>query len=1359
MLLVRHTDERFGFTQRLFAIFSALVLLQVFLPSLSASAANAGVGDGATVSYTENAAAVLAGAGLTVTGGPFDGKYIEFAIGSQAASDVLSLQKVQTPVIDDGVVSVVGNQIYVGDNTTAKPFASIDETKNGTNGQPLRINFTSAFGNSGFENATVGAITVDDGNTSPPSISTRLAGWTIVGLGNQNHFINLGVTSLGGFVSDDSNNTYPANTTNRDNNIPDSATFSAEITTSVKNEGEKSLRLFSTMGTKVGCDVVHGPAAVSEPFAAAQGDVISFDWSAADGGDDYDAYGYIVNTTTGAQTEVIDSNGISQPWTTTSANIPVTGNYRFVFVNGTHDRTCGKVAGGSLYIDNIRVVGTLATAANVQKVARLLTYASTSDNPAATRTVTFTAVPATGNSASTTFNINITTVNDAPVLAASSITLYDTADADTYTNQTGNITPTDPDNNSFTFALTDGVSAGGSVSKAGIYGTFSINETTGAYVYDPNDTAINAITQSVTDVFTITATDAGALSSTNTFTVNILYEAALVTAPPSFSINANVTDFNASGISVSGLQPNVDYSVTLSLINAGAGTTAKIANLGTAERAFGFAAGSESSFTNLTIIGTATEINAALATLKITTGATVGALELRVSATKFISGFASFRGNYYVARTGGAHARISWADANAAAKASTYLGLSGYLVTITSAAEQDFVFKNIANAANVWIGASDAATEGRWEWDPTGGSPEAGKQFWQGVANGSVVTSEGLNYANWCSGEPNNASDEDYAVTNWNLVQNATSSCWNDLSGTNTSSVNGYIIEYGTGSAGVAVARSDIKAITINVSGAPTNTSAAASSISGSTAVLNSSVVANGINTTNRFCISVSSTLSTCATSDNAAVSIITPSTNATTSGYAATSVSANVSSLNFNTTYYFQSYSTNTIGGPIYGTVRSFTTGAPEVPGAPVATPGNGRATVTVTPPASETPTSYLVTSSPGGFTCTVNGAEGSCTVTGLSNGVSYTFTSIAIYSGVNSAVSIASNEVIPRAPIPPRPAQTDVVRPPSIPANPFAPTNRVEGNFTRPITNVTLNGLSIDPTNWRQSPTQFELETRSLRPGRYEVVINNGAATPLTYTFEKPQPTQVVPVILPTPPQPSLTPVVLEGNKEVNVVTTTKTNNAGINVKSDLWELDLSAQSQSQLNPPVVRNNLFTLPRELQIKSAGTGFMPFSLAKIFIFSEPTFVGEVEVKEDGTFETLNDLPEGIELGEHTLQVVGVSPQNTLRSTSLKILVIDAPDQVTIGFNRLQRTVADSYTIPLTSIFDKPVKKIVLEAYAKPTEPKSDRKFAARRAVAATEAIRAIDKSIPIRVKNKGGKISPLCQEFKNRCVVVVVRR
>ena len=95
-----------------------------------------------------------------------------------------------------------------------------------------------------------------------------------------------------------------------------------------------------------------------------------------------------------------------------------------------------------------------------------------------------------------------------------------------------------------------------------------------------------------------------------------------------------------------------------------------------------------------------------------------------------------------------------------------------------------------------------------------------------------------------------------------------------------------------------------------------------------------------------------------------------------------------------------------------------------PGAPVAPSAVAGPGQATVTVSPPTTGgAPASYLVTATggpklkgSGTHTCTVTGASGSCTVSGLTNGDTYTFSSTATNAGGTSASSGPSAPVTPQ-------------------------------------------------------------------------------------------------------------------------------------------------------------------------------------------------------------------------------------------------------------------------------------------------------------------------------------------------------
>ncbi|BAZ41077.1 hypothetical protein NIES4101_70390 [Calothrix sp. NIES-4101] len=136
---------------------------------------------------------------------------------------------------------------------------------------------------------------------------------------------------------------------------------------------------------------------------------------------------------------------------------------------------------------------------------------------------------------------------------------------------------------------------------------------------------------------------------------------------------------------------------------------------------------------------------------------------------------------------------ISWTDADAAADNTDnkYFGRQGYLATITSQVEQDFIQQKLVG--NGWIGASDSGEQTVWKW-VTG--PETGTIFWRGTGNG---VPESGRYSNWQTGEPDNDTNEDYAhiIANPNA---GTVGKWNDLPNSGTTGdfqPQGYIVEYG----------------------------------------------------------------------------------------------------------------------------------------------------------------------------------------------------------------------------------------------------------------------------------------------------------------------------------------------------------------------------------------------------------------------------------------------------------------------------------------------------------------------------------------------------------------------------------
>jgi hypothetical protein len=252
-----------------------------------------------------------------------------------------------------------------------------------------------------------------------------------------------------------------------------------------------------------------------------------------------------------------------------------------------------------------------------------------------------------------------------------------------------------------------------------------------------------------------------------------------VSAPDSKSFIPSTTAQNASGFVLNGFSATSTLLASISLINPSTNTTFYLNTTAGLTAASGFTLSGNK--VRLVVTGTMTDINTALASLKVNTGSVVGNVQISVAATVNPVGFFynGVNGHFYRPISTGA----TYTNARAAALLTTFKGQQGYLVTITSASEDAFIFANVPQS-NIWFALTDEASEARWTIDA---GPEKGTliKINNGQLNGNIPGQ----YNNWAPGEPNDSGNEDYAVTKWNGSQ------WNDLPNNFS---NPYVIEYGT---------------------------------------------------------------------------------------------------------------------------------------------------------------------------------------------------------------------------------------------------------------------------------------------------------------------------------------------------------------------------------------------------------------------------------------------------------------------------------------------------------------------------------------------------------------------------------
>jgi hypothetical protein len=113
---------------------------------------------------------------------------------------------------------------------------------------------------------------------------------------------------------------------------------------------------------------------------------------------------------------------------------------------------------------------------------------------------------------------------------------------------------------------------------------------------------------------------------------------------------------------------------------------------------------------------------------------------------------------------------MDWSEARDAAATMVYNGMPGYLATVTSQQEEDFIISNFPEIypQYVWLGASDEANEGDWKW----------------------ITGEAWDYTDWAIGEPNGGNYENC------LEYGDYQEWWNDESCNRK--IYFYLVEYST---------------------------------------------------------------------------------------------------------------------------------------------------------------------------------------------------------------------------------------------------------------------------------------------------------------------------------------------------------------------------------------------------------------------------------------------------------------------------------------------------------------------------------------------------------------------------------
>ncbi len=512
---------------------AALVLLTALAAPATAGAAPAAISGLEPVSYAEGGPPVPVAPGVTITGGgTFADGFIEFSVANAGAEDRLFLPEGSTPDSTAGAITVIGDKVHLGLGAGEhKQIGTVHGTNDGQDGRPLRIDFSAALPNSSFSEGV-------DANGHP-------TGWTI----NERHLTMpsnqvpksqgraMGATTgsapdytINGpgysFVSDNNYGSGASSTGWRYEGRQRALAMDQGVRLFDASVVDEELRLFSqdswceNITDDAYCSVF-GPDAWSSSFVAKAGDDLAFDWTAANGNDDYEVYGYLVDVDTNEHTELMYGRGRHQPWRTSAGTIPADGTYRFRFLSGTYDATGGRQVGASLYIDDVRVLSSDANAAVAQSVARLVHYEHTGQNPPEQISIELTTSPSDGPT-NETIPAEVELVDDAPIIDAVSDSVFtNTIGTTTFVTRTGQLRAVDPEGDVVSYWMDGGTPAAAVVGgvtythqRVGTYATLRLHETTGAFAVVPRGDVIDGRLSAAHEDFVVHAAARGLIDST-----------------------------------------------------------------------------------------------------------------------------------------------------------------------------------------------------------------------------------------------------------------------------------------------------------------------------------------------------------------------------------------------------------------------------------------------------------------------------------------------------------------------------------------------------------------------------------------------------------------------------------------------------------------------------------------------------------------------------------------------------------------------------------------------------------------------------------------------------------------------------
>ena len=384
-------------------------------------------------------------------------------------------------------------------------------------------------------------------------------------------------------------------------------------------------------------------------------------------------------------------------------------------------------------------------------------------------------------------------------------------------------------------------------------------------------------------------------------------------------------------------------------------------------------------------------------------------------------------------------------------------------------------------------------------------------------------------------------------------------------------------------------------------------------------------------------------------------------------------------------------------------------------------------------------------------------------------------------------------SPSAAPAIPAPPQLGSITAISPDSAPVLTNTPVT-ISGLFPDTVSNISVDGKNLPPGSWTQTPTTVSFSLSSANIGPVSIQVYDGEIPILrsvNFTFVA---TAATPTSTPTPtptisatPSPSATPTiapviptspVLPGNQYVlqdgNPVPATINPNStstGLVVDAGSWNLSLSGLNKD--GTPSILNSAAQIVLELggSVFTQGTGFAPNTPVQVYIFSDPTHIGTLQTNANGAFQGSLPIPQDLTIGNHMLQVDGISPDLTIRSATVGVLVASPastakppviahqPKSSNVIPFELGRADIRSQQLRVLRLLKIPRQgHLVITGYASSTSGQDDIRISLDRALNVKDWLLKMYPQLDIMALGSGTTKNKACAASKNQCATVSVK-